>query len=187
VLAEVEQLDRPAAHQHHQERGPQTGFDLVAVGHRGDQAARLVGLEHQLQQPDRLPLAHRVDAADEDGARLVSARASTRRRWMSGATAMLLTPSSAIGYLRPLRSAAAVGRGTGLVRRGTAEADFRTRPGAGLGADERAAAAAVAVESSSRSCLVRAPARRSESRLPGPRRPARGARRSWPAGRRRRA
>ena len=70
----LEKLDRPAADEHDQERRPEPGFDLLPARRRRDQAAGLFGFQHQLEEPDRLPFAHRVDAADQDRSRLVATR-----------------------------------------------------------------------------------------------------------------
>ena len=74
ALAKIEQLDRTTLDQHRQHHRPEARFDLLAARHGRDQVPCLFGLEHQLKQSNRLPLAHRIDAADEDRSWLESAR-----------------------------------------------------------------------------------------------------------------
>ena len=97
----------------------EAGLDLLATRGRRDQDGRLVGLEHQLEQPDRLPLGHRVDAADDDRSWLVVARVLLEEPLDERSDGDVLTPSSAAGssLRRPSETASS--------------AEFATAPGIG--------------------------------------------------------
>ena len=64
--ANLEEFERAAPNQHGQERGPELAFDLLAIRSRGDENAHLLAFDDQLQEPDGLPLAQRVDLADDE-------------------------------------------------------------------------------------------------------------------------